>query len=503
MKLLTKEDVLSHKVGKQYCEPKKLKEVLNDFKKVHGDKYDYSLVDYKNNRTKVKIICQKHGVYEQRPDSHLMGRGCKLCGRENIRSEDYFKNLIKRFNKVHSKKYTYKNLKSIQNVTDSLQVVCEKHGEFNVRVSNHLRGDNCPKCSLNNKPQNNIKSKESLLKEFKNIHNETYEYNLKNYKGVHSKIDIICKKHGEFKQTVNHHLQGCGCPKCSHFKGSSKQEKELFKFIKTINSTAENNNRTVLEGTELDIYIKERNLAIEYNGVFWHSEKYKDKNYHYEKWRQCDEKGIQLIQIFEDDWINKKDLVKSFLKSKLGVFDRKINARDCEVREVPKDVYKKFTNNNHLQGYVNGSYYLGLYFGEDLISVMSLKKIKEKEFDLNRFCSKRGYLVRGGFSKIFKNFIKHYNPKIIISFSDNTYSDGNLYFKNKFEKTQDIKPDYKYIINNSRKHKFGFRKKKLQKMFNLSDQELNNKTEHQICLENNILRIYDAGKQKFEFKINQ
>jgi osmotically-inducible protein OsmY len=246
---------------------------------------------------------------------------------------------------------------------------------------------------------------------------------------------------------------------------------------------------------EIDIYLPKLNLGIEYNGLYWHSSKFLDKNYHLDKMNYFKKIGIRIIYIWEDDWLLKKDIIKSQIKNWIGLSKEKIYARKCEVREI-KDakIVRDFLDENHIQGKVNSSIKLGLYYKEALVSVMTFdsyegrKKMKDSECNLSRFCTKKNTNVIGGASKILKYFINVYKPKRIISYSDIDWSLGDIYYKLGFSKVYQTKPDYKYIINKKRVNKSKFRKSNLKTTL----------TESQEMDSRNINKVYDCGKIKFE-----
>jgi GR25 family glycosyltransferase involved in LPS biosynthesis len=221
-----------------------------------------------------------------------------------------------------------------------------------------------------------------------------------------------------------------------------------------------------IENHELDIYIPEMNLAIEFNGLYWHSELFKDKNYHYNKWKLCQDNTIRLVTICEDDWNLKQDIVKSIIKNKLGVNQNKIYARKCQIKEIKST--KEFLDNNHLQGWCQSSVNLGLFYNNELVSLMTFGKKRmimkgksqENEYELLRFCNKLDTSVVGGASKLFKYFIDNYKPEQVISYANLDISNGNLYDKLgfKLEKYTGInywwaKDGVKYHRSNFMKHK--------------------------------------------------
>jgi len=180
----------------------------------HGDKYNYKLVEYKNVKTKVKIICPIHGVFEQRPDSHLSGFGCQKCGVEKASKEKTFtaEQFIIGAWCVHGDKYNYK-LVDYKNAYTKVKIICPIHGIFEQTSNNHLCGRGCRKC-VSEKQRKTLKQ---FIIESNNIHNNKYDYSLVEYKNAKTKVKIICHEHGVFRQRPHDHLKGHGCPKCVGF----------------------------------------------------------------------------------------------------------------------------------------------------------------------------------------------------------------------------------------------------------------------------------------------
>ncbi len=288
------------------------------------------------------------------------------------------------------------------------------------------------------------------------------------------------------------------------YKKDSYGENEIETYIKSIlNINIETNNRKILNGKELDIYIPSHNLAIEFNGLYWHSECHVDKNYHLNKTLECEKQGIKLIHIFEDEWLFKQDIVKSRLMNILGLTPNKIFARKTKIKEVSIDESKIFLETNHIQGSVNSSIKLGLYLGDELVSLMTfgngriIMSGNKNEYELLRFCNKLNTSVVGGADKLLKYFIKTYHPKQIISYADRRWSQGGLYDKLGFTFIHNSKPNYYYIINNKRCYRFKYRKDMLIK----EGYDIN-KSEHDIMLDRGIYRIYDCGAKRYELNIN-
>jgi len=287
--------------------------------------------------------------------------------------------------------------------------------------------------------------------------------------------------------------------------GVSKQEKDLLNEIKNLLPNREiiSNNRKLIKGFEIDIYIPELKLAIEYDGLRYHSEAYGNKNrmYHLIKTEKCDMQGIQLIHIFEDEWRFKRHIVLNRLKS-LFKIDSKIYARKCKIKEISSKESNIFLNLYHIQGGCRSKINIGLYFDKDLIGVMTfgnLRKItgnvsKLGEYELLRYASRN--TIVGGASRLFKYFIKNYDPKKIISYADRRYSLGNLYKQLGFKHIKNTQPNYWYMkYYKMREHRFKYRKSELPKLLDTFDPKYSEWDNMKL---NKFDRIWDCGSMKFE-----
>jgi hypothetical protein len=287
------------------------------------------------------------------------------------------------------------------------------------------------------------------------------------------------------------------CTVCNPIGDSqSIKEKELFEFIKSIyNGEIIQSYRDCLE---IDIYLPDLKIGFEFNGLYWHSEEWKDKWYHINKTNYFKEKGIRIIHIWEDDWVNKTEIIKSQIKNWLGLTEGKIFARKCYVKEiVDSKIATKFLEENHIQGKVNSNLKLGLYHDKELVSLMTFdhyegrNKMEAGGWNINRFCNKINHSVVGGASKLFNYFIKNYEINRVISYSDSDWSSGDLYKNLGFNKISEGNPDYKYIFEGVRVHKSRFRKSRLN----------SNLTESEYMKKSQIHRIWDCGKIKWLFRL--
>jgi len=278
-------------------------------------------------------------------------------------------------------------------------------------------------------------------------------------------------------------------------------EREIIDFINQKN--IQTNTRKIISPYELDIFILENKLAIEFDGLYWHSEEYKDKKYHLLKTKMCEEKDIQLLHIFENEWLNEsiQDIWKSIINSKLGK-NKKIFARNCKVKEITDNkIIHDFLDKNHLQGFVGSNIKIGLFYKNQLISLMTFGKSRYSnkfQYEMIRFCSKKYLNVVGGASKLFKYFIRNYDPQSVISYADKRYSDGNLYKILGFEYSHSSAPNYFYykLGTNVLYPRIKFQKHKLEKQLEIYNPKL---SEAKNMFNNNYRRIWDCGNMIYVY----
>lgn len=260
------------------------------------------------------------------------------------------------------------------------------------------------------------------------------------------------------------------CPNCQIVhKHHSQAETEIFELMHSHYPMTKMGDRSQITPYELDIWIPDLNIAIEYCGLYWHSELAgaKSSDYHRNKLERCRAKGIRLVTIFEDEWKHRKDTVLNMLNRLLQVPSKPVYARKCQIRELPGKTGKEFLEENHIHGHAAASYYLGLYLAEQLVYVMSFTKNNISRnnqgiWEIQRMAGLNGYQVPGAASRLFKYFLSRYNPDQVISYADLRWFTGDSYKNMGFEKTSDTKPGYWYIDFNhgQRKHRFSLRKNK-------------------------------------------
>ena len=298
----------------------------------------------------------------------------------------------------------------------------------------------------------------------------------------------------------------CNPPVLTH----SLAEKEVLEFIKTLykgeiktSSKLINVNKS---NYEIAIHLPEINIAFEYNGLYWHSELYKEPNYHKFKTEELLKKGVSLYHIWEDDWINNRDLCESMIRNVIGKSNR-IYARKCKIQNISNKEYKEFCENNHLQGYGIAGIRLGLFYNEILVSVFGIsksrsiisKKSLDGHYELIRFCTLMNNTIIGGASKLLKYFIKNYNPNKIDSYCDVSISPDtkkSVYQKIGFELEKTTDPGFYWIVENKRIHRLNFMKHKL-----VSEGEDPNLTANEIMYNKGYYKIWDCGNRKYSITL--
>ena len=463
----------------------------------------------KASRKKVIIICDKHGDYEIRADSYHNGNRCKQCAAEVKAQSKITKAIAQHGSGLEKypslKKYAVRDFHAKDEHKIPFRCPDCAH-EWTLSPYSQMIINGCPQCDPQAKTRmkNHIPTMKSLT------HGSIADQKPEIVAQWSPKNDLTTEQvscGSAYRATwtceinPNHEWESfvyqragkkeTGCPQCN----ISGIESEIGQLLSDHHVDFIRSNRKIIAPYELDIYIPEKNVAIEANGVYWHTEKQgKDRNYHYNKWKQCHDQGIQLITIWEDDWMMKKELIKKMILHKIGLSHQKsIYARTCSVKDVPTIESNRFLNTYHIQGEARGSVKIGLLHEGELVAISVWKKIKEDEWELSRYATSMN--VVGGASKVIKAFIRQHSPSKIVTFADHEVSDGGLYEKLGFTADKEIKPDYKYVIDNKRIHKFNYRLKRFKSDPTLIYEE--GLSESQLAQLNNIDRAWDCGKTRY------
>jgi len=402
----------------------------------------------------------------------------EIYGFENVFQNEDIKDKIK---ETCYKKYKVKFTSQTNIVKEKTKETCYKKYKYhhhlkNVEILNKLYSTNLERY------KNKFYLKSTIYKNKRvNFLLENYNLNVINFdKSVYTIKCDICNKEYNIKnslmlQRILYKTKMCVlCNPINSYCESGK-ENQLSNFIKSFCDNIILNDRHLIK--ELDIYLPNLKLAFEFNGIYWHSELNVDKNYHLNKTELCEQHGIHLIHIYEDDWIYKQEIVKSKILDLLDKIPNKIYARKCEIREIidNKLIYC-FLEENHLQGFIDSQIKLGLFYNDELVSLMIFSEQPDGIYEMFRVCNKNYISVIGGFNKLFKYFVEKYKPKEIISYVDRSWSKGDLYYKLGFTYISKTSPNYYCVIDGK-------------------------KSNGDIIDERKNYHIYDSGNLKFVYFI--
>lgn len=329
---------------------------------------------------------------------------------------------------------------------------------------------------------------------------------IKNGCGIHGDIELSVR---DFCNRMKAERRGSSviCPVCHPISTYSGEEKSFARFLDSLGLEYVRNDRTAIKPLELDFFFPRYKIAIELNGLLYHSELFKEKYYHLNKLRRCDEAGIRLVSIWEDEWAGKTEIVKSMVRNIFGRCDDRVYARNCAIRELTPCEYRAFMDDNHLQGSVNAAYKFGLVYKGEIVAAMGFGSMrislgsggKEGMCELYRYCCRKNLVVPGAASKLFKHAVKALKREgytDIVTYAKRDFSVGGLYRELGFEYAGETVPGYFWTNGRGRINRFSVRKSELVNAGGDS-----NLTEAEIMHGRHFYRCYDTGNLKFMYKI--
>ena len=352
--------------------------------------------------------------------------------------------------KKHQGRYSYDKAEYVDAHT-KLCITCTEHGDFFQSPTNHMQGKGCHICGSARMGLLCRSNTAQFIEQARALWGDRYDYSLVQYTAAHSLVQIICPEHGVFTQTATNHLsKKVACSGCNHMQSAG--EEELAKYL-AIFTAVNRRDRTIIPPKELDVYLPDQNLAIEYCGMYWHSlgdelavsEK---KNRHQEKYSAAQAKGVRLITLYEEEWKTRKKAIKRLLRNAIGKSKGKLMARKCALSKVPHSEASSFYEKYHPQGGKGHGEHYGLYWKGKLVACMRFtlgandrgKAAKQRVWTLSRYATR--ITVAGAASRLFKAFLKDYQPTEVKSFSDNRYFSGEMYNKLGFTLEEETDPDY-------------------------------------------------------------
>jgi hypothetical protein len=441
--------------------------------------------------------CKKHGISE-----HKMYRGHKHCIK--CRNEYYLTHTKKyKYNKIdidilreELNKYGYTLLSTkYGGASIPVDVVCDKGHSVKIRWNDFKKSIyKCRICSYDDN-RNGLRYTIEQARDILSLRG--YSLVSEIYISNNNKLECVCPNGHPISIRLNGFLNGVGCGQCFRA-GASKAEKEVLSFIRgTVPSNIEilENKKGTLGNKEIDIFIPAKNLAIEYNGLYWHQVELKGKE-DFEKYLLCKEKGIRYISIYEDEWIYKRVFVEHYLRNMLGIHQPKyvLRPKDITIEEVSFVDTKVLLDSFHYNGSRSASYYFGILYNNVVIGCVLLAKPTRQtshyDIELVRMCLNPEFRIHGIWSYISKNVLKKYFAgKTIVSFSDNRRDTGGVYGHMGFVFDGTIGPDYYWCMKDRRFHKSGLRKTKEEKLSGLTETELRE--------EQGYYKVYDVGKTRW------
>lgn len=451
---------------------------------------------------------------------------CKACSREDAMAAYNPKTDIKRrykdqssfitaAKKVHGGKYNYDRVK-YESARTLVDIICPEHGVFRQRPYNHVGlGQGCPECGSARVGKMCRGNTEAFIEKAEKLWDGLYSYEKVEYEAAHKKVSITCREHGEFEQTPTNHLSlKIGCPKCSHMKSSG--EDELARFLSRFTAVIRRT-RTIIPPKELDIYLPEQGLAIEYCGEYWHShwdaeDEKARKHQHMEKYQACAEKGIRLITLFETEYLQRPQVIRRLLRNAVGASRGRLMARKCELRKVSTQEARRFYDRYHPQGGAGHGEHYALFWKGKMVACMRFVlgandrgNAKARVWTLGRYATRVN--VAGAASRLFKAFVEEYNPPCVKSFSDNRLFGGGMYEKLGFVLEADVAPDYQvWSPKLGLRPKPHYQRRQLQKrlhdhgIMEEFDHETDPRTEAEMTYYMGAARIYDCGKKRWVWR---
>ena len=503
----------------------------------------------------VEFVCEKGHVYTQLVKDHITlssskpRYGCPICGKLYKKAPSKPKKPV-----IKNRTYPQWFIDELVNEEDKIRAIngslkttesvvfrCPQGHEFKQLIGNRIvlstqrKKEKCPICGLKKQVDSfkeTIKNKRHSYPQWfiDELVDETDKQRALS-KDLSSKDTVLFKcAHGHvYKQKVLDHIvletgkKKCGCPFCVSGCYRSKIELGIDTFIRSLGFFTEhkrlscNKDKDLFYGKkyfEIDIYIPEKKIGIEFNGSYYHKSlpkdlknHYKDYLYHQKKYLACKSLGIRLVSIFEPDWLNKTEKIKIYLRNLLISTENKIYARNTIVRSIKHSEANEMYDKYHLLGKTMiQSISYGLFFNDELVSCMTFQKGRYKEENtsvwcLTRFVTKSGLIVVGGASKLLKQFERDYNPSILVSFSDNDYFSGDVYEKLGFENKGCTKsPRYFWWLEDQEIKREQCQLKKLSKKYpELYAESLtvSGNKEDYIMLKLGAFKVYRSGHTKW------
>jgi len=472
-----------------------LESVRAKFESLSAERYEYISIDRDSKYPKLNLVCSVHGKFSQNLYNHLAGKGCRLCkqGQTNRVSDEVLASAALKRNAAmlgSYQKYSSRNR--------ILRLSCNEHGPYEQQMTAFLGGAECPSCAAVSAGKTRMNSLEDLQKYLTDQSTKIVDQDIEN-----NSVLLNCEKHGLRIGNRKSIFAGIGCTSCTS--GGSREADEMYLELLKFGLKVDREYTIPNSRLRLDFYFPSKGIAVEYHGLYWHSEEKVGRNYHSDKHKLAAKSGIRIIHIFSDEWLNRKSSVLSLIRNSLGLSNVSVFARKLTVIDVTHERARKFFDEHHIQGCTSASRYIGLEQGGTLLActAYSVRNTDRTVSDgtsceITRFAS--SVRVVGGFGKLLKALrVRHPEFKTLVTFSDTRVFSGKLYSKLGFKLSKELPPDYCYVVEGLRVHKSGFSKAKFKSSERFKFVE--GLTEAQLAELNNLPKVWDCGKLRWQLDL--
>lgn len=414
---------------------------------------------------------------------------------------------------LHNGRYSYE-LAQYKGAHQPLAITCPEHGVWMQTPTNHMQKKGCPACATAEVSQCQLKPLETFVAQAVELWGDAFDYANTTYRGARVKLSFVCKRHGaEVLQTPDNHLEGKNpCPQCNHMKSSGEEEVRRFLSIFT---TVEARNRTLIKPREVDMYLPEKKLAVEYCGMYWHShhdadDERKNRHKHFEKYTQCQEQGVRLLTIYETEWAERGPAIRRLLRNAIGKSRGKLMARKCDLRTVSDAEARAFYEKYHPQGGDGSGEHYALFWKGKMVACMRFvfgandrgAGASSRSWTLGRYATR--VTVAGAASRLFNGFLTDYYHPSVKSFSDNRYFSGGMYEQLGFVLEEEVAPDYRvWSPKIGLRPKSHYQRRLLPKRLqehgaaDSFDPKTDPRTEREMTYLMGCGRVYDCGKKRW------
>jgi len=474
---------------------------------------------YAGMNRKVSFVCPTHGL--QTMDAKVLMRGalCLLCakaarvGKPRVTQ----KQVLERFATVHGDRFGYAYVR-YRGAQKPVRIHCAKHGFFEQIAESHWSGSECPTCALAKKGASQRMTTGVFQDRLRSMFGGKLVFEGQEYVNSQSEIRLRCTVHNvEYPTRANWALNGCNpCTKCNHMQ--SKAEAAITKHVSVFTPVL-SRDRTLLKPKELDMYMPEKALAVEYSGMYWHShftaeDELAGKRRHFDKYQECRAKGVRLLTVYESEWQQHEPAIRRLLRNAVGKSKGRLMARKCDLRKVPTADARVFYDKYHPQGGAGGGEHYGLFWKEKLVACMRFSfgnndrglGAETRGWTLGRYATR--VTVAGAASRLFKAFVAAFDPAEVKSFSDNRYFSGDMYQQLGFFLDEELTPDYQVWSP-----KLGLRPKSHYQRRNIPKRltehgldpasfvaDTDTRTEAEMTYLMGCGRIYDCGKKRWVWR---